>query len=64
MNSRIGKAVGACADELTMAATWFGLMLICAPFEICGAIVRRARAMARVFSRRRAEEPSRAMARP
>jgi hypothetical protein len=54
MDSRVGKAVADCADKVTMALTWFVLLILCGPFEIYASIARSARSMGRMISRRRA----------
>ena len=38
MNSRVGKVVADCADEVTMGLTWFVLLILHGPFEIYGSI--------------------------
>ena len=54
MNSRVGKVVAVCADQVTMGLTWFVLLILYGPFEIVGSIMSSARSVWRVASRRRA----------
>lgn len=53
MDSRIGKVVADCADEVTMALTWLALLLLCAPFEVYASLMRFARSLRRMIARGR-----------
>lgn len=54
MDFRVGKVMVDRVDDVTMALTWFALLLLCGPFEIYASIAKSARSVARMISRRRA----------
>ena len=56
MNSRLGKVVADCVDEVMMALTSFVLLIVCSPFEVCASILRFFRLISRLASRLRADD--------